>query len=349
LGNFDASSIEPYITYFSRSWFLPKVLETLVDLRERYPMTRPSIQNLIYAFIESIETEKGYATNTCRGYRRDLEEFVSYLFENCFPAKRPMPGGEMIGIEDVGGIHIRGYLGYLHKKRNKKSTIARKLSAIRSFFSYNVKRGVIEDNPSKSILTPKQEKTIPAYLPVDDMFRLLDSIQTHNILDLRNRAIFEILYSSGIRVSELVGMNNIDLNSKDETIRVLGKGSKERIVPVGQKALNAVQVYREQLQIQWGISADHNGPLFLNKNRGRLSARSVVRILEKLLKACGLLAPVSPHTLRHTFATHMLDAGADLRAVQELLGHKSLSTTQKYTHVSIDRLMETYDRAHPRK
>lgn len=312
-------------------------------------MTRPSIQNLIHTFIESIETEKGYATNTCRGYRRDLEEFVSYLFENCFPGKRPMPGREMIGIDDVNGIHIRGYLGYLHK-RNKKSTIARKLSAVRSFFSYNVKRGIIEDNPSKSILTPKQEKTIPAYLPVDDMFRLLDSIQTHNILDLRNRAIFEILYSSGIRVSELVGMNNFDLDSKNETIRVLGKGSKERIVPVGQKALNAVQVYREQLQRQWGISADHNnGPLFLNKNRGRLSARSVARILEKLLIACGLLAPVSPHTLRHTFATHMLDAGVDLRVVQELLGHKSLSTTQKYTHVSIDRLMETYDRAHPRK
>jgi integrase/recombinase XerC len=311
-------------------------------------MTRTPIKNLICSFIESLEAEKGYAENTCRGYRRDLAEFISYLVENGFAGKRRMPGRDLMGIEDVDGIHIRGYLGYLHKK-NKRSTIARKLSAVRSFLKFLVKRGVIENNPSDWILTPKQGKTIPAYLPVDEMFRLLDSIRADNILDLRNRAIFETLYSCGIRVSELVGMNNIDVDLKGETIRVLGKGSKERIVPIGQKALDAIQVYRGQLKREWSISVDHNGPLFLNKNKGRLSARSVARILEKLLKSCGLLTPVSPHTLRHTFATHMLDAGVDLRAVQELLGHKSLSTTQKYTHVSIDRLMETYDRAHPRK
>jgi integrase/recombinase XerC len=320
----------------------------LLSANERYPMTRPPIKKLIHSFIESLEIEKGYAKNTCRGYRTDLEEFVSYLYENRLTGNKPTPGRDLIEINEVDGIHIRGYLGYLHKK-NKKSTIARKLSAVRSFFRYIVKRGLIEDNPSNSILTPKQEKTIPAYLPVDDMFRLLDSIKGNRVLDLRNRAIFEILYSSGIRVSELVGMNNIDVDFDGQTIRVLGKGSKERIVPVGQKALNAVQAYRLQLQKQWGISLKHNEPLFLNKNRGRLSARSVARILEKLILACGLLTPVSPHTLRHTFATHMLDAGADLRVVQEFLGHKSLSTTQKYTHVSIDRLMETYDRAHPRK
>jgi integrase/recombinase XerC len=311
-------------------------------------MTRTLIENLIRSFIESLEAEKGYAKNTCRGYRKDLKEFASYLIENDFTVKRPMPVRKLMGIDDVDGIHIRGYLGYLHKK-NKKSTIARKLSAVRSFLKFLVKRGVIEDNPSDWILTPKQEKTIPAYLPVDEMFRLLDSIRADNILDVRNRAIFETLYSCGIRVSELVAMNHIDVDIEGETIRVLGKGNKERIVPIGLKALNAIQVYREQLKRQWGIRMDHNGPLFLNKNKGRLSARSVARILEKLLKACGLLIPVSPHTLRHTFATHMLDAGADLRVVQELLGHKSLSTTQKYTHVSIDRLMETYDRAHPRK
>jgi integrase/recombinase XerC len=166
---------------------------------------------------------------------------------------------------------------------------------------------------------------------------------------LRNRAIFETLYSCGIRVSELVGMNVFDVDFAGSVIRVLGKGNKERIVPIGQKALAAIQNYLDQIKNKWGISADHNGPLFLNKNKGRLSARSVGRVLDHLVKACGLLTPVSPHTMRHTFATHMLDAGADLRIVQELLGHKSLSTTQKYTHVSIDRLMETYDRAHPRK
>jgi integrase/recombinase XerC len=144
-------------------------------------------------------------------------------------------------------------------------------------------------------------------------------------------------------------MNVWSVDFSGGLIRVLGKGSKERIVPIGQKALAAIKIYREQTKKDWGISADHNGPLFLNKNKGRLSARSVARILNNLVKGCGLLKPVSPHTMRHTFATHMLDAGADLRIVQELLGHKSLSTTQKYTHVSIDRLMETYDRAHPRK
>lgn len=311
-------------------------------------MTKPPVRNLISTFIESLAVEKGYSENTCRAYHNDLKGFLTYLVQNRFSGKRGSPGGDQIQFDEVNLIILRGYLGWLHGK-NKKSTIARKLSAVRSFFKFLVKRGVIEDNPAESILTPKQEKTIPDYLPVDEMFRLLDSIQTGSILDLRNRAIFETLYSSGIRVSELVGMDVFDVDNAGSVIRVLGKGSKERIVPIGQKALVAIGVYREELLKKYGISADQNGPLFLNKNKGRLSARSVARILERLVKACGLLKPVSPHTMRHTFATHMLDAGADLRIVQELLGHKSLSTTQKYTHVSIDHLMETYDRAHPRK
>jgi len=305
-------------------------------------------ETLISAFIESLAVEKGYSENTCRGYRNDLEGFTEYLAQSHFPGHRRSQSGDQINFDGVNTISIRGYLGWLHKK-NKKTTIARKLSAVRSFFRFLVKRGVIDDNPADSILTPKQDKTIPQYLPVDEMFRLLDSIRTGSILDLRNRAIFETLYSGGIRVSELVGMNVFDVDFTGSVIRVLGKGSKERIVPIGRKALAAIEFYREQLKKKWAISADHDGPLFLNKNRGRLSARSVGRILDNLVRACGLLKPVSPHTMRHTFATHMLDAGADLRIVQELLGHKSLSTTQKYTHVSIDRLMETYDRAHPRK
>jgi len=311
-------------------------------------MGRPSVKNLISTFIESLAVEKGYSENTCRSYRNDLEGFVEYLVHNPPAGKRRSQSGDPVKIDGLQTITIRGYLGWLHKK-NKKSSIARKLSAVRSFFQFLVKRGVIEDNPAESILTPKQGKTIPEYLPIDEMFRLLDSIQTSGILDLRNRAIFETLYSCGIRVAELVGMNRRDVDFSAGVIRVLGKGSKERIVPIGQKALDAIKIYREQAKKEWGISENHNGPLFLNKNKGRLSARSVARILNNLVKACGLLKPVSPHTMRHTFATHMLDAGADLRIVQELLGHKSLSTTQKYTHVSIDRLMETYDRAHPRK
>jgi integrase/recombinase XerC len=311
-------------------------------------MAKPSVKNLISDFIESLAVEKGYSENTCRGYRNDLEGFVEYLAQNPITGHQHSPTGGPVKIDGLQPITIRGYLGWLHKK-NKKTTIARKLSAVRSFFKFLVKRGVIDDNPADSILTPKQDKTIPEYLPIDEMFRLLDFIQTDGILDLRNRAIFETLYSCGIRVAELVGMDtrNVDFNAG--VIRVLGKGSKERIVPIGEKALTAIRIYRERTKTEWSISTDHNGPLFLNKNKGRLSARSVARILDNLVKACGLLTPVSPHTMRHTFATHMLDAGADLRIVQELLGHKSLSTTQKYTHVSIDRLMETYDRAHPRK
>lgn len=311
-------------------------------------MAKNSASILIGEFIESLAVERGYSENTCRGYRNDLEGFLQYLACNRLKGPQCSQDIDQIEIECVDSISIRGYLGWLHAGK-KKTTIARKLSAVRSFFKYLVKRGVIADNPAESILTPKQDKSIPQYLPVDEMFRLLDSIQTDNILDLRNRAIFETLYSCGIRVSELVGLNIFDVDSKGSVIRVLGKGSKERIIPIGQKALAAIRTYRARLQTEYGIAADLEGPLFLNKNNRRLSSRSVARILVKLVNTCGLLKPVSPHTLRHTFATHMLDAGADLRIVQELLGHKSLSTTQKYTHVSIDRLMETYDRAHPRK
>ncbi|MGD9084448.1 MAG: tyrosine recombinase XerC, partial [Desulfobacterales bacterium] len=258
--------------------------------------------------------------------------------------KRPLS----VALEQIDGIMIRGYLGLLHRK-NKKTTVARKLSAIRSFFKYLEKRGHISENPAQHVMTPKQDKTIPVYLSVDDMFRLLDSIQADTVLDLRNRAIFETLYSSGVRVSELTQMNLADVDFKGALIRVLGKGNQQRMIPLGQKALTAIKAYRNLLQEKSGSEAAADGPLFLNRFNKRLTPRSVARILKQLVTAVGLLTPVSPHALRHTFATHMLDAGADLRAVQELLGHKSLSTTQKYTHVSINHLMETYDKAHPRK
>jgi integrase/recombinase XerC len=256
-------------------------------------------------------------------------------------------------IDQIDLLTIRRYLGVLHKK-NKKTTIARKLSSLRSFFRYLVKQGVLLENPAESILTPKQEKAVPVYLPVDDMFRLLDFIQEDTLAGLRNRAIFETLYSSGIRVSELAKMNIGDIDFKARMIRVSGKGGKQRIVPIGKNALGAVKAYREKLYREKGAcpetdSPDRNSPLFLNRHGSRLTPRSMARILSALAKKSGLALPVSPHAFRHSFATHMLDAGADLRVVQELLGHKSLSTTQKYTHVSIDRLMETYDKAHPRR
>jgi integrase/recombinase XerC len=311
-------------------------------------MTSSPLVEAVRAFIESLPAEKGYSAHTCRAYTRDLEEFVAYLSESSRRSAVPDGRRGSLGLNDATAVAIRGYLGMLHHK-NQKSSIARKLSTLRSFFKFLVKKGVVDANPVEGILTPKQDKPLPGYLPVDDVFRLLDSIETDSVLAARNRAIFETLYSCGIRVSELAGLNINDIDRDGGTLRVLGKGAKERIVPVGRKALEAVAHYREVLQAEKGIGTGANGPLFLNHQGQRLTARSVARILKKLVTACGILTPVSPHTLRHTFATHMLDAGTDLRSVQELLGHKNLSTTQKYTHVSIDRLMETYDRAHPRK
>jgi integrase/recombinase XerC len=300
------------------------------------------------AFIGTLPAEKGYSIHTCRAYTRDLEEFVGYLAEQ---GAALLPGnatGSSLGPHHVTAVMIRGYLGYLHQK-NQKSSIARKLSTLRSFFKYLLRNGVIESSPVEGILTPKRDKTLPVYLSVDAVFRLLDSIEADSILTARNRAIFETLYSCGIRVSELAGLNIYDVDATGATVKVFGKGAKERLVPIGRKALAAIEDYREKLRVETGIASEPNGPLFLNKQGQRLTPRSIARILKKLVTACGILTPVSPHTLRHTFATHLLDAGADLRSVQELLGHKNLSTTQKYTHVSIDRLMETYDRAHPRK
>ena len=311
-------------------------------------MISSSLKNQISSFIDALSSEKGYSENTCRAYSHDLNEFASFICESRFLKKKNQKNADTFRAHQVDSLMIRGYLGYLHKK-NQKVTIARKLSAVRSFFKYLVKHGVMLDSPLDLILTPKQIKTIPVYLPVDDIFRLLDSIKTDTLAGTRNLAIFETLYSCGIRISELTGLNVYDVDFEQCLIRVLGKGDQERIVPVGKKAVAAVQDYRKRLHLEKGVGTEENSPLFLNKNNGRLTTRSIARILDKISKECGLLIPVSPHSLRHTFATHMLDAGADLRVVQELLGHKSLSTTQKYTHVSIDKLMATYDKAHPRR
>ena len=310
-------------------------------------MISQSLNNQIRSFIDSLRSEKGYSVNTCRAYSHNINEFISFISESYFSTDNK-EGADLLKAEHIESLMIRGYLAFLHKK-NKKVTIARKLSAVRSFFRFLVKHGVILDNPLDLILTPKQVKAIPVYLPVDDIFRLLDSIKTDTLAGIRNRAIFETLYSSGIRVSELEGLDVFSVDFTKCLIRVVGKGNKERIVPIGKKAVAAIKEYRRRLQSEAGIAEEDNGPLFLNKDHGRLTSRSIARILSKTARECGLLIPVSPHALRHTYATHMLDAGADLRVVQELLGHKSLSTTQKYTHVSIDRLMETYDKAHQKR
>jgi integrase/recombinase XerC len=248
-------------------------------------------------------------------------------------------------------MDIRTYLGYLYR-RNSKVTIARKLSALRSFFRHLQKHGVIQENPTDGIRTPKYGKSIPVFLSVDDMFRLLDAITPKGWLGMRNKALLETFYSTGMRVSELSGLNMEDVDHRSGIVRVLGKGQKERMVPVGRKALAAIEAYRAALDCKREKSAvetiSPRGALFLNKDFGRLTTRSIARVVDGFARACGLATPISPHAIRHSFATHMLDAGADLRAVQELLGHRSLSTTQRYTHVSMDRLMAVYDKAHPR-
>jgi len=298
----------------------------------------------IEKFIEALSVEKAFSQNTCRAYQSDLRQFLAYLQGPSSGLNKP----EAVDVREVDNVFIRSYLGFLYKK-NEKTTIARKLSALRSFFRFLVKRGVIRTNPADAVLTPKRGKPVPNFLSVDEVFRLLDGVKGGALLALRNRAILETLYSTGIRVAEIAGMNVGNVDFEKGLVRVVGKGNKERLAPVGEKALNAIRAYLEKRDRATGRGLSDSEPLLLNHRGGRLTTRSIARLLEKVVRQLGLLRPISPHGLRHTFATHMLDAGADLRVVQELLGHASLTTTQRYTHVSIDHLMEVYDKAHPRQ
>jgi len=257
-------------------------------------------------------------------------------------------GRKAENMESVDGLDIREYLGRLYK-RCKRSTIARKLSAIRSFYIFAEKSGRSDTNPAAAVLTPRQENTIPNYLPVDQMFGLLEGPDKGTPLGLRDLAILEVLYSTGLRVSELAGLNLHDVDMDQRLVRVLGKGNKERIVPIGRKAVSVLAKYLDSTAML--RAKNRKGvvlPVFLNARGGRLTTRSIATIVKRYGVKSGLMSEISPHSLRHTFATHLLDGGADLRSVQELLGHSSLSTTQRYTHVSLDRLMKVYDKAHPR-
>lgn len=297
----------------------------------------------IEEFIAYLRAQRGYSLHTLRGYRVDLRQFLEFL-----SSKRG--AGSLGDLSRVEPLELREYLGRLYT-RYKRSTIARKLSAVRSFYAFAEKSGYAPDNPAASVSTPKQEKTIPVYLPVDEMFALLEGPDGESPRGLRDRAILELLYSTGMRVGELTGLNLDRIDLHQRLIRVVGKGDKERIVPAGRKAVAAL---RDYLDATRAVRTKHARgparlPVFLNLRGGRLSTRSVLDIVKRYGIKCGLMMGIGPHSLRHTFATHMLDGGADLRSVQELLGHASLSTTQRYTHVSLDRLMEVYDRAHPRK
>jgi integrase/recombinase XerC len=308
--------------------------------------------DLINAFIDDLRSLKGYSEHTVKNYRIDLEQFLSFLTEKQDSSAKEdtAPNLEKTPeLKSVNFLVIREYLGRLFGEY-KRTSIARKLSTIRAFFYFLEQKGLIMGNPAADISMPKQGKYIPNHLSVDEMFRLLEGPDKEKPLGLRDLAILETLYSCGIRVSELSGLNVSSIDFDQRLVRVLGKGNKERIVPIGKKALQAIENYIEQtssLRKKSGKNAE-DMPLFLNSRGGRITTRSIERMVKKYANGCSLMTEVTPHSLRHTFATHLLDGGADLRSVQELLGHASLSTTQKYTHVSLERLMQVYDKAHPR-
>ncbi|HVO68336.1 MAG TPA: tyrosine recombinase XerC [Syntrophales bacterium] len=293
-----------------------------------------------------MDVERNLSPNTRKNYLADVRQFKQFLDANNISAKR----SNADNVIDIDYMVIRAFLGSLYRERLKKITVSRKVSALRTFFDYLQRKGKLKVNPAKMVQTPKTEKYIPAFLSVDEMFTVLDAKGRADAIGIRDMAIIELFYSSGIRLSELVGLNMGDIDYEQGLMKVRGKGKKERIVPIGNKAIAAVRAYLEKRceVSRTNVINDYNGPIFVNRDGTRLSTRSVARILDKLVLASGLGRKISPHTLRHTFATHMLEAGADLRAIQELLGHESLSTTQKYTSVSVGRLMEIYDKAHPK-
>jgi len=286
------------------------------------------LKKYIDQFIDFLKIEKGASVHTQKAYLEDLIEFNASV--NKHPGK-------------IDHLDIRSFLAGLYQRKLKKTTIARKLASIRSFFKYIHREGVVSQNPAKLVSSPKVPKNIPRFLTVDDIFLLMDKPEGDTFKPARDRAIMELLYSSGIRVAELTDIDMNDLDIKESLLRVKGKGMKERLVPIGSKALEAIKNYLPER-----ISLKKKSPaLFLNNRGGRLTQRSVRRILEQYSRMINLKGGLSPHVLRHTFATHLLHGGADLRSIQELLGHSSLSTTQKYTHVDIRHLAEVYDKAHP--
>jgi integrase/recombinase XerC len=284
-------------------------------------------------FCSYLETERNVSPHTLSAYRRDLEQFATFLLRE---------KGDGVAAADVEHLLLRRYLAFLGKN-TKKSSVGRKLAAIRSFFRYLLRSGVVAKNPAELIATPKKENRLPFHLDIDQVTSLVEAPADDQKHVLRDRAILEMLYSCGLRVSELTGLDIGELDLSGGMVRVMGKGGKERIVPVGSRAVTAVREYLHERGEQGG-----SGALFLNTRGQRINRRSVARIVDAHVLRIAAFKRISPHVLRHTFATHMLEGGADLRAIQELLGHASLSTTQKYTHVGIDRLMEVYDKAHPK-
>ena len=281
----------------------------------------------IEKFLTYLDIEKNYSKHTILNYKLDLEDFFKFI------ADTP--------IEQVDYLLLRKFLAHLKMKQPKPRTVARKLSTLRSFLKFLNREGLIEKNPSTLLMSPKLDKVLPKFLVEDEMTSFVEAPSLKTESGKRDRAILETLYSSGIRVSELVGLNLEDVDLIGNIIKVYGKGKKERLVPIGEKAIEAIREYLNS-------RSKKSQALFLNKRGARLTAKSICDLTHKYIKTIGSNSHVSPHVLRHSFATHLLNRGADLRSVQELLGHANLSTTQIYTHVTTDKLKKVYEKAHPR-
>ena len=296
-----------------------------------------TLKDLAEHFLDRQERERNFSAHTLRAYRADLDQFVAFL-----------DGEGASEAISVTHLVLRKYLARLRDRGYARATIARKLATLRSFFRFLCKEGIVRANPIVALRTPRREKRLPHVLSVDEVTRLLNTAAGDAKGSLRDHAILEMLYSTGMRVAELVSRDVRDVDLSAEIVRVVGKRRKERICPVGSHALKAVRAYLGSRGISSAAAARCVQPLLLNRRGGRLTDRSVGRILARRLIEANLSPRTTVHTLRHSFATHLLDRGADLRAVQELLGHVSLSTTQIYTHLSAERLRRVYERAHPR-
>lgn len=289
------------------------------------------IERYVEKFINYLNVEKNSSEHTLKNYAIDLRVFNAFLGDK--------------DISSVDHLALRRFLADMRAKNYSKRTVARHLASLRTFFKFLFREGLIKTNPATAIITPKLDKKLPNILDVGKIDRLMQAPDDRSITGLRDRAMFETLYSTGARVSELVGLDSDDVDHISGVVKLFGKGRKERIVPVGEQAL---KVIRQYVKSKAGQKVKDRNAIFLNKAGGRLTDRSVRRILDKHIRAASIEMKVSPHSLRHSFATHLLDRGADLRSVQELLGHMNLSTTQIYTHVSTERLKAVYDKAHPR-
>ena len=286
-------------------------------------------------FIAYLKYERNASPHTISNYRRDLLQLAHYL------------ESKKLSLKDIDNIVLRGFLAVLYDRGEKKSTVGRKLAAIRSFFQFCVRKRWMDDNPAKVVSTPKQDKSVPSFLSEEEMQEFLDLPQTAKPLDLRDKAMLELLYATGIRVSELVGICLEDVKFASRLIRIKGKGKKERLVPFGRTAEKSLRSY---LRVRPLLNKEQveETAFFLNYRGQKLSSRSVERTVDKCIQRSAVRRKISPHSLRHSFASHLLSRGADLRIIQELLGHESLATTQKYTHLDLKHLLDVYRKSHPR-